>query len=97
MPYRLGKNSLFCADGVNGDFLLLTDLSPLRAKKRRFLVGIKKLLFFSSLTTPAPASQARRSKGALLNRLLLCWAVGAGGKAHAKGRKGRNDARAGMM
>jgi len=58
----LSKNSLFCADGVSGVFLLLTDVSPLRAKIHRFLAGIKKILFLATLATPAPASQTRRSK-----------------------------------
>ena len=60
LSYRLDKNSLFCADGVNGGFLLLTDLSPLRAKIRRFLVGIKKILFSPNSydTSPRLASSA---------------------------------------
>ena len=60
LSYRLDKNSLFCADGVNGGFLLLTDLSPLRAKIRRFLVGIKKILFSPNPydTSPRLASSA---------------------------------------
>ena len=60
LSYRLSKNSLFCADGVSGGFLLLTDLSPLRAKIRRFLVGIKKILFSPNPydTSPRLASSA---------------------------------------
>ena len=60
--HRLSKNSLFCADCVSVVFLLLTDVSPLRAKIHRFLAGIKKILFLATLATPAPASQTRRSK-----------------------------------
>ena len=73
LSYRLSKNSLFCADGVSGGFLLLTDLSPLRAKIHRFLAGIKKILFLATLATPAPASQTRRSKVASRNS----WGRGA--------------------
>ena len=96
LSYRLSKNSLFCADGVSGGFLLLTDLSPLRAKILRFLVGIKKILFFPTITTSAPPRKLGGPRWLRVPPLAGCaWRAqpygGSVVRQHGKPRSGKRS------